>query len=151
MHSSILAGAQRRDWDRGQGMPNDLFGLLCDVVMILSYLMTFYHSLLCFAAHCHIVMANRCQDYKFNFLLCCLCQLVPVRLPLRRLPNRLRQLLRPLRRQGNVPIPRMIALRRSVATKWVPNVSRLKCLSLQKISADSIHVYLCILTCFTFF
>ena len=70
-------------------MSNGVFGLLCHVVMIWSchifsptcYILyyvfffppTFYHSLLCFAAHCHIVMANRCQDYKFNLCYCVTC------------------------------------------------------------------------------
>ena len=84
-----MAGAQRRDWDRGQRMSNGVFGLLCHVVMIWSchifsptcYILlcvfflppTFYRSLLCFAVHCHIVMANRCQDYKFNLCYCVTC------------------------------------------------------------------------------
>ena len=54
--------------------------------------------------------------------------------------------------QGNVQIPRMTALRRCVATSWVPNVSRLSCPSLQMFATDGFymfsHVFAHFFTCF---
>ena len=50
-----------------------LFTYLLHLILCVFFPPTFYHSLLCFAAHCHIVMANRCQDYKFNLCYCVTC------------------------------------------------------------------------------
>ena len=45
--------------------------------------------------------------------------------------------------QGNVQIPRMTALRRCVATSWVPNVSCLRCPSLQRMVFTCFHTCVC--------